>query len=152
MKNQKLFIGIVALLVIALGAYLYFSKGSSIKQPVTSTISSTNTGSNPVALGNNAEITASSFAGSDIATMLKNISQIKLNTGILQNPSFLSLVDTTLSLPPATVSGRINPFGRSGALDSATPTSSQINSGDTASPSTPVVSPTTTQNSTTKKP
>lgn len=153
MKNHKLFIGIVAVLVIALGAYLYFSGSSkSSQKPVTNTIASSNTGANPVAIGNTTA-SAASFAGSDIATMLKNISQIKLNTGILQNPSFLALVDTTLTLPPTTVSGRINPFARTGVLDSATPASTQINSGDatTDTTSTPVITPTTTTG-TTKKP
>jgi predicted ribosomally synthesized peptide with SipW-like signal peptide len=121
MKNHKLLIGIVAGLLVAVGAYMYFSQSSTAK-PVTSTIASSNTGTNPVGLGNTAA-SASSFAGSDIATMLKNISQIKLNTGILQNPSFLALVDTTLVLPQTSVSGRVNPFGRSGALESATPVS-----------------------------
>lgn len=134
MKNHKLFIGIVALLVIALGAYIYFSgNSSSDKEPVTNTIVSSNTGTSPVALGNTTA-TASTFAGSDIASMLKNISQIRLNTAILQNPSFLALLDTTLTLPQTSVSGRVNPFGRSGALESAIPASTQINSGTTALP------------------
>ncbi len=152
MKNHKLFIGIVAALVIALGAYLYFSgSSSSTQKPVTNTIASSNTGSNPVALGNNSVTAASTFAGSDIATMLKNISQIRLNTAILQNPSFLALLDTTLTLPPTTVAGRINPFGRSGALESATPVSvGQINGAETTTTAatettTPATTPTTTK-------
>lgn len=144
MKNHKLFIGIVALLVIALGAYIYFSgNSSSDKQPVTNTIVSSNTGSSPVALGNTTAA-ASTFAGSDIASMLKNISQIRLNTAILQNPSFLALVDTTLALPQTSVSGRVNPFGRSGALESATPASTQINSGATTTTALPAVVPAVT--------
>ncbi len=149
MKNHKLFIGIVALLVVALGAYIYFSgNSSSDKQPVTNTIASSNTGNNPVALGNNTTAAASTFAGSDIASMLKNISQIRLNTAILQNPSFLALLDTTLTLPPTTIAGRVNPFGRTGALETTTPTATQINNNEvpeTTEPVVPVVKPTTTK-------
>lgn len=152
MKNHKLLIGIVAVLVIVLGAYLYFSGNSQSKKPVTSTLASSNTGTNPVALGNDAVATASSFAGSDIASMLKNISQIRLNTGVLQNPAFLTLIDTTLALPQTTVSGRVNPFGRSGALDSAAPVSaSQIN-GTVTETSTPSTTPVVTTPTTPKKP
>ncbi len=150
MKNQKLFIMIVALIVVAVGAYLYFSKSSSQTdtpaKATTNTLVSTTTGDSPVALGEN---NAASFAGSDIAALLKNVDQIKLNTSILNNPAFLSLVDTTLTLPVTDVSGRINPFGKSGALDSASPAASQINSTDTTAQTvTPV---TTNTNSLPKK-
>ncbi len=151
MKNRKLLIGIVAVLVIVLGAYLYFSGNSQTKAPVTNTLASSNTGANPVALGGTT--TASSFAGSDIASMLKNISQIKLNTSVLQNPAFLTLVDTTLALPQTTVSGRINPFGRSGVLDSAAPvSSSQINGTVTETSTTTPTTPVTTTPAVPKKP
>lgn len=132
MKNHKLLIGIVALVVVALGVYLYFSRGSKTPAP-TSTLVSTNTGNNPVATGD-VTAAASSFAGSDIATMLRNVSQIKLNTNILQSPSFLALVDTTLTLPPTTVSGRVNPFGIGGS--SVAPASTTGNSTPGA-PATP---------------
>lgn len=147
MKHQKLFIGVVAVLVLALGAYLYFSGNTSKKsEPTTNTLVSGNTGSNPVPIGDQTATSASSFAGSDIAALLKNISQIRLNTTILQNPSFLALSDTSLTLPAPTVTGRTNPFARSGALDAATPTGNQINSGTTATEdtTTPVATPTTT--------
>lgn len=150
MKHQKLFIGAVAVLVLALGAYLYFSGNSSKSStPTTNTLVSNNTGSNPVPIGDDTQTQASTFAGSDIAALLKNISQIKLNTTILQNPSFLALTDTSLTLPAPTVTGRINPFARSGALDAATPTGSQINSDTTATATeetttAPVTTPSTT--------
>lgn len=147
MKHQKLFIGAVAILVLALGAYLYFSGNSSkTSAPTTNTLVSNNTGSNPVPIGDNAQTQASNFAGSDIAALLKNISQIKLNTTILQNPSFLALSDTSLTLPAPTVTGRVNPFARSGALDAATPTGNQINGGTTTveETTTPAATPSTT--------
>ncbi len=150
MKHQKLFIGVVAVLVVALGAYLYFSGNPSSKNSATTnTLVSSTTGSNPVPIGNNTATSASSFAGSDIAMLLKNISQIKLNTTILQNPSFLALTDTSLTLPPPTVSGRVNPFARSGIVDSSTQTGSQINSGMTATEETST--PVTTTPATTPK-
>ena len=143
MKNKKLFILVVAFVVVAIAAYLSFSKSAktdTTTTATTNTLVSTNTGDSPVALGENNS--ASSFAGSDIAALLRNIDQIKLNTSILTNPAFLSLVDTTLTLPVTDVSGRINPFGKSGALDTAIPTTNQINSTTT----TQTVTPTTTTN------
>lgn len=150
MKNQKLFILIVALVVVAVGAYLYFSKSSQTNtaaKATTNTLVSINTGDSPVALGDN---NAASFAGSDIAALLKNVDQIKLNTSLLSNPAFLSLVDTTLTLPVTDISGRVNPFGKSGALDSASPVASQINSADTTTGQT-VTPVTTNTNSLPKK-
>lgn len=144
MKNKKLFILVVAFVVIAIGAYIYFSKSAktdTATTATTNTLVSTNTGDSPVALGENNS--ASSFAGSDIAALLKNIDQIKLNTSILTNPAFLSLVDTTLTLPVTDVSGRINPFGKSGALDTAVPAANQINS----TTATQTVTPTATTSS-----
>ena len=71
---------IVALIVVAVGAYLYFSKSTTTDKPTTATTNtlvSTTTGDSPVSLGDTNS--ASSFAGSDIAVLLKNIDQIKLN-------------------------------------------------------------------------
>ncbi len=140
MKHQKLFIGIVVVLVIALGAYLYFSGNSAKKDtPTTNTLVSSNTGSNPVPIANDASTSASSFAGSDIAALLKNISQIKLNTTILQNPSFLALSDTSLVLPAPTATGRVNPFARSGST-----TTPALEAGTQINNSVPAVEETTT--------
>lgn len=110
------------MLVVALGAYLVFSRSSNTDEPKsTGTLSSSN-GTNPAAVAGGS---ASEFAGSDIAIMLKNINQIRLNTSVLNNPSFLALMDTSLTLPRTAVSGRVNPFSSSGAsLGSAT---TQIN-------------------------
>lgn len=141
MKNKKLYILIGLLAVVGIGAYFYFtSSDKAATTPTTNTLVSSNTGSSPVTLNETSSV--SSFAGSDIAGLLKNIDQIKLNTAILSNPAFNALVDTTLTLPETNVSGRINPFGSSGALITPT-TSTQINNTQT----TQTVSPTTNTNS-----
>jgi hypothetical protein len=127
MKNHKLIIIIVALAVVAVGAYLYFSgsmKNAPSKQP-TGTLTSTTTGESPTTIGDTAP--AAPIAGSEIASLLKNISSIRLDDRILTNPSFLALVDSSIALPQIEVSGRVNPFGRTSALDNSTPSQTVIN-------------------------
>lgn len=138
MSKQKLLIGVILLVVVALGGYLYFSSSKTTSQPAqSSTLVSSNNGSNPVALGDSraADMAASASSQNEIATLLKSVNQIKLDTAILQNPSFLALQDTSLTLPDTAVSGRVNPFARSGALDAATPITTGINSTATSSDS-----------------
>jgi hypothetical protein len=121
MKNQKLLVIIIAVIVLGLGGYLYFSgdvKKSSEKS--TSTLSSTTTNQNPVSLNDSTDTTPTvSIKGSEIAALLKNINLIKLDDRVLSNPSFLALVDGSLILPPVSVTGRTNPFSRSAALDNS---------------------------------
>ena len=135
MSKQKLLIGIVLLVVVVLGGYLYLSSSKTDEPVQSSTLASSNTGSNPVALGDSraADIAASTASQNEIAVLLKSVNQIKLDTTILQNPSFLALQDTSLTLPDTTVSGRVNPFARSGALDAATPITTSINNSATSS-------------------
>lgn len=118
MNNQKLLIGVIALVVIGLGGYLYFSSQGSTDNnvPQSSTLVSSNTGSNPVSLGDSraSDMVAFNASQNEIATLLRSVNQIKLDTAILRNPAFLSLVDTSLTLPDFSVSGRINPFTRVG--------------------------------------
>lgn len=137
MSKQKLLIGVVLLVVVALGGYLYLSSSKTDEPVQSSTLASSNTGSNPVALGDSraADIVANTASQNEIATLLKSVNQIKLDTAILQNPSFLALQDTSLTLPDTAVSGRVNPFARSGALDAATPITTGINSAATSSDS-----------------
>lgn len=141
MNKTKLLIGIVLIIVIILGAYLYISSNKTDTSSQNSTLTSSNSGSNPVALGESraADILATTTSQNEIATLLKSVNQIKLDTTVLQNPAFLALQDTSLTLPNTTVSGRINPFARSGALDSAEPTTTDINNTE----STTSVAPTT---------
>lgn len=138
MKNHKLIIIIVvAVVVIAIGGYLYFSgsmKNAPSKQS-TGTLASTSTGQNPVALGTTAGAPIAPIAGTEIAGLLKNISAIRLDDRILSNPSFLALVDSSITLPQTQVSGRINPFGRSATLDNSTPSQTVINTAATSNTS-----------------
>lgn len=132
MKNHKLIIIIVALAVVAVGAYLYFSgsmKNAPSKQS-TGTLASTTTGESPATIGDTAP--AAPIEGSEIAGLLKNISSIRLDDRILTNPSFLVLVDSSIALPRIDVSGRINPFGRSSTLDNSTPSQTIINTNTSA--------------------
>jgi hypothetical protein len=123
MKNHKqLIIILVVLVIVALGAYVYFSRGKAAAPSPTNTLSSSNTGANPAALGTT-EASASAFAGSDIAVLLKNISSIRLNTAVLSSPSFVALTDTSITLPPAALSGRTNPFSGGNQSSAATTTS-----------------------------
>jgi hypothetical protein len=139
MNKQKLLIGVVLLVVLVLGGYMYFSSSKSTTEPTpSSTLVSSNNGSNPVALGDSraTDIVANTSRQNEIAELLKNVNQIKLDTKILQNPLFLALLDTSLTLPDTAVSGRINPFARSGALDAASPVTTDINASTADSAST----------------
>ena len=148
MKNLKLIIIVIAIVVVAIGGYLYFSgsmKNAPSKQP-TGTLASTTTGQNPVALGTTTTGSTTPIAGTEIAGLLKNISAIRLDDRILSNPSFLALVDSSITLPQTQVSGRVNPFGRSAALDNSTPSQTVIN---TAATSNTSISNTSNTNSST---
>lgn len=150
MNKQKIIIGIIVIILIGLGGYMYLSGGIRKTEKSTSTLVSSNTGDNPVALGDSkVNSIATTAAQGEIAQLLKSVNQIKLDTRILQDPAFLALVDTTLSLPDTVVSGRINPFARSGTLDAAAPVVSQMNTEtlvETTTSSSSEVSATTTQN------
>ncbi len=151
MNKQKIIIGIIVIILIGLGGYMYLSGGMRETEKSTSTLVSSNTGDNPVALGDSKvnSIATTTAAQGEIAQLLKSVNQIKLDTRILQDPAFLALVDTTLSLPDTVVSGRINPFARSGTLDAAAPVVSQMNTEtlvETTTSSSSEVSATTTQN------
>jgi hypothetical protein len=153
MNKQKIIIGVVVIILIALGGYMYLSGGMGKTEKSTSTLVSSNTGDNPVALGDSKvnSIATTTAAQGEIAQLLKSVNQIKLDTRILQDPAFLALVDTTLSLPDTVVSGRVNPFARSGTLDAAAPVVSQMNTETSVETTTssPEASVTTTQNSVT---
>jgi len=118
MNKQKLLIGVVAVVVIGLGAYLYLSGSSD--EPATGTLVSQNTGDDPAALGNlinPEEIPISPFSspeGAEIAALLGNINNIKLDQRVLSSPPFRALVDSSILLPDVTTSGRANPFSLSG--------------------------------------
>ncbi len=117
MNNQKLLIGVIALVVIGLGGYLYYSRSTdeSNTSPVSSTLVSSNTNSNPVSLGESqaSGMVAFNTSQNEIATLLRSVNQIKLDTAVLRNPAFLALIDTSLTLPEFTITGRANPFARS---------------------------------------
>lgn len=148
MKNQKLLIIVIAVVVLGLGGYLYFSgKSTSSDTPSpTRTLSSDTTGANPVALTNDSSTASvsNSAQASEIITLLKNISSIRLETRILQSPSFLALVDSSIILPPIAVSGRVNPFSSTGASISntipATENQTTATTGTTAAPVTTTTS------------
>ncbi len=117
--NKKLLIIVIAVVVVGLGGYLYFTNTPDTADttdtvPGSSTLVSTNTGENPVPIAGDTDTTTTAD-GTDIAALLSNISSIRLDTTILGHPAFLALTDTTMTLPQVQVNGRINPFGSSGA-------------------------------------
>lgn len=117
MNKQKLLIVVIAIVVVGLGIYLYLSGNigvSSDRSTSSATLSSTNTGQNPVSLAGSAPgIDAAS--GAEIASLLSNISRIELKDTIFSDPAFLSLTDSSITLPPVETPERANPFLRTGA-------------------------------------
>lgn len=119
MNKQKIFIIVIAVVVIGLGVYLYATGQIGVgSRTSSSTLASTTTGQNPVAINNNSTI--SEQQGVEIANLLNNISRIQLNNTLFSDPAFLSLTDSSIILPFVDVSGRVNPFARNGAVTTTT--------------------------------
>ena len=117
-SKSSIFIIIIVVVVIAGGLIYYFAGNSTTPTPTSglvSTNSGASTGLSPSA--------ASSTAGSQVVTLLKNLSAIQLSDAVFQNPSFSMLTDIGISLPPVTNQGRRNPFAAVGTDDSASATS-----------------------------
>lgn len=48
--------------------------------------------------------------GSQVVSILRNLSVIKLDDAVFRNPAFALLTDVSISLPPVSNQGRRNPF------------------------------------------
>ena len=107
---QKLFskfvisFGICCLIVT--GTYLFGFKNNHAVALSLSGLISSNTGSSQ-GLQNN---TVDQNTGSQVVTILRNLSVIKLDDSVFRNPAFGLLTDLSISLPPVTNQGRRNPF------------------------------------------
>jgi hypothetical protein len=90
LKDNKLYIGLIAVLLVGAWAYFtYFSGG----------------GSSPAVLSTD----DTSPLSQDVLTTLSSLNTIKLDPSIFSNPVFVALTDYSVAIPPES-SGRNNPF------------------------------------------
>ena len=94
-SNKKtLIIGIIIVVVLA-GGWYFYSKGgssSSTSQLVSSTPD-----------------TVTAVVGTNVLTILNNVSSIHIDTSLFSTPAYQSLVDYSITVPSQEV-GRNNPF------------------------------------------
>lgn len=105
-KYKKLLIGAGVIIVLALG-YSFFS-GDPLPEGLTSQA----VGSVPQ-------------EGGDLIALLAELKSIDLDTSILQDPTFMTLQDFTVSLSPEPV-GRSNPFAPLGTANSSAATTTPV--------------------------
>ncbi len=90
-KDNKLYIGIVAAVLLAGWAYFTFFSGGGGASPVLTT----NSGTSPLS--------------QDVLVTLSSLNTIRLDSSIFKDPVFVSLTDYGVAIPPEE-SGRRNPF------------------------------------------
>jgi hypothetical protein len=127
-KSSMFILGILILAIVGAGVYFFVIKkdegGSSAG------LVSTNTGA---AQGLQNAPASQSATGSQVVTILRNLSVIKLDDSVFKNPAFALLTDVSISLPPITNQGRRNPFAPVG-IDSVTPTTTTTSTNGTTGP------------------
>lgn len=109
-SKSSLFIGIVIVLALV-GAGIYFFVVQPKNTPVEPGLVSATTGASQ-GLQN---ASSGNTTGSQVVTILRNLSVIKLDDSVFQNPAFSLLTDVSIALPPITNQGRRNPFAPVGA-------------------------------------
>jgi hypothetical protein len=102
-KNIIIFIVIAAVFV---GAYFYFTKGSSTD---TASLVSAPVNTFPINMNTPAPINNSAVAQEFLSSLL-NVKNIKLNDAIFTDNAFISLHDSSIVLTPDGNEGRPNPF------------------------------------------
>lgn len=115
-KSSMFILGVLILAIVGAGVYFFVIKKSG-GTAATGLVSS-NTGA---AQGLQNTVTGQDTTGSQVVTILRNLSVIKLDDSVFRNPAFALLTDISISLPPITNQGRRNPFAPVG-VDAATST------------------------------
>ncbi len=96
-SSKKPIIVIVIIIILALIAYFYFS-GSPSDSSSTSLVEQ-----------KSPESADADAAGVRVLSLLNQISSLKIDTSIFDNPTYKSLVDYSITVPEQNV-GRPNPF------------------------------------------
>lgn len=100
-SNKKtLTIGIIIVVVLAAAWYFYSKGGSSAS---TSQLVSSTPGTGA----------ATAAVGSDVLGILNSVSSIHIDASFFSTPTYQSLVDYSIAVPPQAV-GRVNPFAPTG--------------------------------------
>jgi hypothetical protein len=130
-SNSSKFIQVVVILgAIAAVGYFFGFKHDQANAADAPGLVSTNTGTTQ---GLQNTSTTGDTTGSQVITILRNLSVIKLDDAVFRNPAFALLTDISISLPPTTDQGRRNPFAPVGTDSSLTPAVPQT----ITTPSTP---------------
>ena len=104
--------------IIAVTGYFFGFKNDYANAADTPGLVSTNKGT---AQGLQNTAATGDTTGSQVVSILRNLSVIKLDDAVFRNPAFALLTDISISLPPVTNQGRRNPFAPVGAADIAIP-------------------------------
>ncbi len=113
--KSKLSIILIPVILIVIGVLVYFfvfKNNSSGTAAQPSGLVSTNTGAAQGIANQNT--TGSSQTGSQVVQILRNLSVIRLDDAVFQNPAFAYLSDISITLPPPINQGRRNPFASVG--------------------------------------
>lgn len=107
-KSSLLILIVVILAIVGISIYFFAIKGDATTPSKNATgLVSTNTGSSA---GVVAISTTESATGSQVVSLLRNLSAIQLSDAVFRNPAFSLLSDISIALPPVTNQGRRNPF------------------------------------------
>ncbi|MDE2188767.1 MAG: hypothetical protein KGJ35_03520 [Patescibacteria group bacterium] len=111
-NNKTTVIIAIVLLVVLVGGWYFYKSGSSSQG--SSALVSSSAGSYGTNQSNGA-------IGADVLSILQSVSSIRIDSNFFNDPSYQSLVDYSITVPPQSV-GRVNPFapvGSSGIVNSA---------------------------------
>ena len=136
-NSSKFIQRVVVLGAIATVAYFFGFKHDQVSAADAPGLVSTNTGT---AQGLQNTAGTGDTTGSQVLSILRNLSVIKLDDAVFRNPAFALLTDISISLPPTTNEGRRNPFAAVGTDVPATPAASQTIA-TPATPTTPDATP-----------
>lgn len=110
LRNLLIFLGIAVVIGVV---YFVFIGGNKNTPASTSSLSSSarTTASQPL------NASAAGTTGSTLLALLGRVSGLTLNDDIFSNPSFQTLQDISITLPPVESRGRRNPFAVASATN-----------------------------------
>lgn len=127
-SKSSMFILIVAvILVVGFLAYFFGFRNSDATPDAALVSSNATTAAIPTA-------GSGSSTGSQVVSILRNLTAISLSDAVFQNPSYGMLIDLSTQLPPATNLGRRNPFAPIGNDSTFAPVTTSTNASTQAQP------------------
>jgi len=123
-SSSSLSFVLILVVLVVVGALLYFFvvRDSGGSQDQESGLISATTGASQGLQNANTIPASASATGNRVVEILRNLSVIKLDDSVFQNPAFALLTDISIRLPLPNTQGRRNPFAPAGAVTTPTPT------------------------------